>query len=139
MVTDTTNHTIYRMSMTTGSYIKIPLIGNDNPIAIDYDSLNRVVYWTDVGSKQIRKANLDNRQVSTLRQLGSSEYNLDNRQVSTLRQLGSSEYNLDNRQVSTLRQLGSSEYNLDNRQVSTLRQLGSSEYNLDNKSLLSYN
>lgn len=62
------------MDLTTGGYITIPLIGTDNPIAIDYDPLNRIVYWTDVGSKQIRKANIDNRQVSTLLQLGSSEY-----------------------------------------------------------------
>lgn len=59
------------MDLTTGSYISIPISGNQNPIAIDYDAVNRVVYWTDVGSKQIRKANLDNRQISTVIQLGS--------------------------------------------------------------------
>ncbi|XP_071157151.1 scavenger receptor cysteine-rich domain-containing protein DMBT1-like [Mytilus edulis] len=72
MITDSKNKSIYRMDLTTGGYITIPLIGTDNPIAIDYDPLNRIVYWTDVGSKQIRKANIDNRQVSTLLQLGSS-------------------------------------------------------------------
>jgi sugar lactone lactonase YvrE len=73
LVTDSRKQLIYRIDLTTGSYITIPLIGTDNPVAIDYDPLKRVVYWTDVGSKQIRSANLDNRKVTTVLQLGSSK------------------------------------------------------------------
>ena len=45
--------------MRTGQFHAIPLSGHDNPIAVDYDPIGRKVYWTDVASKIIKRANLN--------------------------------------------------------------------------------
>lgn len=74
LITDTTNKVIYRMQRRTGSYVVIPLQHHDNPIAIDYDPQTTTIYWTDVGSKQIRSATLDGNSETTIRQLGPSMY-----------------------------------------------------------------
>ncbi|KAJ8300514.1 hypothetical protein KUTeg_022033 [Tegillarca granosa] len=70
LITDTTNKVIYRMQRSSGSYVVIPLQHHDNPIAIDYDPQTTTIYWTDVGSKQIRSATLDGNSEMTIRQLG---------------------------------------------------------------------
>ncbi|KAK3087601.1 hypothetical protein FSP39_008130 [Pinctada imbricata] len=72
LITDTVNKTIYRMDLSSGgSYVDIPLHNHDNPIAIDYDPIQDYIYWTDVGSHQIRKAKLDGTGDSTVRQLSN--------------------------------------------------------------------
>ena len=48
-----------QMNMMTGEFHAIPLSGHDNPIAVDYDPLNKKVYWTDVATKVIKRANLN--------------------------------------------------------------------------------
>ncbi|XP_052220549.1 deleted in malignant brain tumors 1 protein-like isoform X2 [Dreissena polymorpha] len=72
LFTDTTQRSIYRMDMTTKSYIAIPLPSQENPIAIDYDYIGERLYWTDVSKKMIRTATLDGLSSKTIRVLPSN-------------------------------------------------------------------
>ena len=76
LFTDTTAKAIYRMDLTTRSYVKIPLPSHNNPIAIDYDYIGERIYWTDVGRKMIRSATLDGLSSRTIRMLPNSEYTI---------------------------------------------------------------
>ncbi|XP_060073519.1 deleted in malignant brain tumors 1 protein-like [Ylistrum balloti] len=69
LVTDTTDRQVYRMDINTQSYVTIPLSNHDNPIAIDYNPTTYRILWTDVGSKQIRRASLNGFSEQTIRQL----------------------------------------------------------------------
>jgi len=73
LFTDTTSHAIYRMDLSTRSYVKIPLPSLDTPIAIDYDYIGQQIYWTDVGQKMIYTATLDGLSYRAIRVLPSSE------------------------------------------------------------------
>ena len=52
LVTDLDNGTIYagRMSQGLSDLSPLPLRGLELPVAIDYDPVEQVVYWSDVGS-----------------------------------------------------------------------------------------
>ena len=73
LMTDTKNRSIYRMDLTTYSYETVPLHNHDNPISIDFDSLNNQIYWTDVGSNQIRTSSITGSNEKVVRQLGASK------------------------------------------------------------------
>ena len=74
LFTDTRLSGIFRMDLTSNSYVQIPLSRNDNPISIDYDPVDGRIYWTDVGLKQIRSATIDGNSEKTVRILGSGKY-----------------------------------------------------------------
>lgn len=63
------------MDLNTYNYEVLPLSGHVNPISIDLDSLNQQIYWTDVGSKQIRTASFTGNNQRVIRQLGISTFN----------------------------------------------------------------
>ncbi|XP_062572436.1 deleted in malignant brain tumors 1 protein-like [Saccostrea cucullata] len=71
LMTDTKNRSIYRMDLNSYSYETLPLHNHDNPISIDFDSLNQQIYWTDVGSNQIRSAGITGSNEKVVRQLGN--------------------------------------------------------------------
>ena len=73
LFTDTRQKGIFRMDMTSNSYVRIPLTLNDNPISIDYDPVDGRIYWTDVGLKQIRSATIDGNSEKTVRLLGTGK------------------------------------------------------------------
>lgn len=73
LFTDSITQTLYRMDLNTYSYINIPVGGNGNPVAVDYDFLNNRVYWTDVRSAEIWSSNLDGTNPMTVRKLASGE------------------------------------------------------------------
>ena len=73
LMTDTKNRSIYRMDLNTYSYETVPLHNHDNPISIDFDSLNQQIYWTDVGSNQIRTSSITGSNEKVVRQLGASK------------------------------------------------------------------
>ncbi|XP_053380060.1 deleted in malignant brain tumors 1 protein-like [Mercenaria mercenaria] len=66
LFTDSSQKQIYRMDLTTQSYVTIPLSGHDKPIAIDYDYIDGRIYWTDVGIKQIRSASINGNSEKTV-------------------------------------------------------------------------
>ena len=72
--TDTKNHSIYRMDLTTKSYVQIPITRADNPISIDYDPIGGNIYWTDVGLKEIRTASINGENERTIRMLGNGKF-----------------------------------------------------------------
>lgn len=72
LMTDTRNKSIYRMDLNSYSYEVVPLHNHDNPISIDFDSQNEDIYWTDVGSNQIRSASITGSNEKVVRQLGNS-------------------------------------------------------------------
>ncbi|XP_025112202.1 deleted in malignant brain tumors 1 protein-like isoform X2 [Pomacea canaliculata] len=74
LFTDSTSQTLYRMDLNTYSYINIPVGGNGNPVAIDYDFLNNRVYWTDIASAEIWSSNLDGTNLMTVRKLASGSH-----------------------------------------------------------------
>ena len=74
-MTDTNDRRIYKMDLNTYNYEVLPLSGHVNPISIDLDSLNQQIYWTDVGSKQIRTASFTGNNERVVRQLGRSMFN----------------------------------------------------------------
>lgn len=59
LFTDSVQKQIYRMDMSTKSYVAVPVSRNDIPIAIDYDYVDGRIYWTDVGLKQIRSVSIN--------------------------------------------------------------------------------
>lgn len=59
------------MDLNTYSYETVPLHNHDNPISIDFDSLNQQIYWTDVGSNQIRTSSITGSNEKVVRQLGA--------------------------------------------------------------------
>ena len=61
------------MDLNTYSYETVPLHNHDNPISIDFDSLNQQIYWTDVGSNQIRTSSITGSNEKVVRQLGASK------------------------------------------------------------------
>ncbi|XP_041369837.1 deleted in malignant brain tumors 1 protein-like [Gigantopelta aegis] len=71
LFTDTRKKQIYRMDVSTFSYVQVPLTNHDNPIAIDYDPVDARIYWTDVGLRRIRSASLSGTDEKTVRQLSS--------------------------------------------------------------------
>lgn len=73
LMTDTKNRSIYRMDLNSYSYEVVPLHNHDNPISIDFDSQNQDIYWTDVGSNQIRSASITGSNEKVVRQLGNSK------------------------------------------------------------------
>lgn len=73
LMTDTRNKSIYRMDLNSYSYEVVPLHNHDNPISIDFDSQNEDIYWTDVGSNQIRSASITGSNEKVVRQLGNSK------------------------------------------------------------------
>ncbi|XP_025113550.1 uncharacterized protein LOC112575757 [Pomacea canaliculata] len=72
LFTDTNTHTLYRMDLNSYSYINIPVGGNGNPVAVDYDFLTNRVYWTDVATDEIRSSNLDGTNPMAVRKLASA-------------------------------------------------------------------
>ncbi|XP_056011221.1 deleted in malignant brain tumors 1 protein-like [Ostrea edulis] len=86
LLTDSKNKTLYRMDLNSYSYEIIPLHNHDNPISVDLDSQNQQIYWTDVGSNQIRTAEITGSKEKVVRQLGSSA-TPDGISVDTLSQL----------------------------------------------------
>lgn len=73
LMTDTRNKSIYRMDLNSYSYEVVPLHNHDNPISIDFDNQNEDIYWTDVGSNQIRSASITGSNEKVVRQLGNSK------------------------------------------------------------------
>ncbi|XP_052078042.1 low-density lipoprotein receptor-related protein 4-like [Mytilus californianus] len=60
---------IYRMDMETGSYSAIPNQNIFNPVAIDFDTKTRKVFYSDVKLSQLRSTNLDGTGMKVLKQL----------------------------------------------------------------------
>jgi len=50
---------LYAMDLDSQMYVTVPLSNNHKPIYIDYDPHKNKIYWTDVGSKQIRITGMD--------------------------------------------------------------------------------
>ncbi|XP_076436243.1 scavenger receptor cysteine-rich type 1 protein M160-like [Babylonia areolata] len=69
LFTDTDHRGVYRMDLTSTSYVTIPLLGHANPIAIDYDPEDTRIYWTDVAAREIRSSGLDGTNNETVRRL----------------------------------------------------------------------
>lgn len=61
------------MDLNSYSYEVVPLHNHDNPISIDFDNQNEDIYWTDVGSNQIRSASITGSNEKVVRQLGNSK------------------------------------------------------------------
>ncbi|XP_060590612.1 deleted in malignant brain tumors 1 protein-like isoform X2 [Ruditapes philippinarum] len=59
LFTDSYQKMIYRMDLKSESYVNVPLSGHDKPIAIAYDYVDGRIYWTDVGTKQIRSGSIN--------------------------------------------------------------------------------
>jgi streptogramin lyase len=59
LFTDSYQKMIYRMDLKSQSYVNVPLSGHDKPIAIAYDYVDGRIYWTDVGTKQIRSGSIN--------------------------------------------------------------------------------
>lgn len=60
------------MDLNSKSYVTVPVSNHNNPIAIDYDNIDGRIYWTDVGSKQIRSASINGNSEKTVRILANS-------------------------------------------------------------------
>ena len=58
LFTDSYQKQIYQMNLDDGSFHGIPLSGHENPISIDYDPLDEMLYWTDVSTRKIRRAHI---------------------------------------------------------------------------------
>ena len=72
--TDTDNRLIFRMDLTTHSFVVVPLWRSGNPIAIDYDPVDGRIYWTDVAFKEIHSASIDGQDQRVVKYLGSSKF-----------------------------------------------------------------
>lgn len=72
LFTDTTTKAIYRVDLTTRSYVRIPIASHTNPVAIDYDYMRKRIYWTDVGQQMILAATLDGLSSRAIRILPNS-------------------------------------------------------------------
>lgn len=59
LFTDSYQKRIYRMDLNSQSYVTVPLTGHDKPIAIAYDYVDGRIYWTDVGTNQIRSGSIN--------------------------------------------------------------------------------
>lgn len=71
LVADSYIQEIYRMDLETGSYSAIPQSAVRTPIAIDYDPLAHIVYYTDVVLHMIKSTKLDGTNEKILRRLNS--------------------------------------------------------------------
>ena len=61
------------MALASGDFHAVPLASHANPIAVDYDPVQRKVYWTDVAEKVIKCALLNGSEETVVRQLGPSK------------------------------------------------------------------
>ncbi|XP_071798807.1 uncharacterized protein [Asterias amurensis] len=70
LVSDLENGTIYKGSILQGlaDLTPLPLVGLIRPVAVDFDPVEQMVYWTDVGkpSPKISRAHLDGSDQRTL-------------------------------------------------------------------------
>ena len=75
--TDSTSKVIFRMDLTTHSFVLIPLYRSGNPIAIDYDPVDGRIYWTDVVVNEIHSITIDgqDQRVENISEAVSSEFN----------------------------------------------------------------
>ncbi|KAL3836576.1 hypothetical protein ACJMK2_021998 [Sinanodonta woodiana] len=71
LITELRNRIIYRMDMNTYSFATIPVRNIMNPVAIDYDPTEGLIYWTDVGLRQIFSASIYGHSQKTLLSLNS--------------------------------------------------------------------
>lgn len=73
LFTDTYQKQIYQMSIMTGDFNAVPLSGHDNPIGVNYDPMERKIYWTDVSARVIKRSNINGSEEETVRHLNISE------------------------------------------------------------------
>ena len=65
--------TIFRVDTETNSSIPVPMSSDlYNPIAVDYDPVEKIIYWTEVGVvNRVRSASLNGSDVQTVRDTGA--------------------------------------------------------------------
>ena len=51
---------LFQMALNGTAVIDIPIRKPQNPVAVDYDPKERVVYWSDIETRSIRRISLDN-------------------------------------------------------------------------------
>ena len=71
---DSSHQAIQQMDLETSTFMKTPVNGLGNPIAVDVDPKNGHVYWADRKTKRIRRVDVDGRNDITIRQLGGRKY-----------------------------------------------------------------
>ncbi|XP_053386020.1 uncharacterized protein LOC123539293 [Mercenaria mercenaria] len=72
LFTDTQNRGLYGVSSKTGIPYSVAVKRILNPIAIHYNELNELIYWSDVSLKEIRSTSLSGHDDVTLRVLDNS-------------------------------------------------------------------
>ena len=65
---------MFQMSLLTGEFHAVPLSGHDNPIALDFDPVDRKLYWTDVAAKVIKRSDVNGSEEEIVRLLDDGKY-----------------------------------------------------------------
>ena len=73
LFTDTLKDRIFRMDLASGNYVVVPLHQSGSPVAIDYDPIDRRIYWTDAALKKIFSISIDADSQNMVKSLGSGE------------------------------------------------------------------
>ena len=66
---DTNNGEIYRGDIETGSYSAIPNQNVFNPVALDFDVIQKKIYYSDVRLHQLRRTDIDGNGMVIIKQL----------------------------------------------------------------------
>ncbi|GAB1603458.1 low-density lipoprotein receptor-related protein 4-like isoform X1 [Argonauta hians] len=69
LVTDSYRKQIFQISMLTGKVQALDVRDHFRPLAIDYDPIRQVIYWTDVAHKSIKKAEINGAHETLVKQL----------------------------------------------------------------------
>uniref|UniRef100_A0A0L8HW29 EGF-like domain-containing protein n=1 Tax=Octopus bimaculoides TaxID=37653 RepID=A0A0L8HW29_OCTBM len=59
LVTDSYRKQIFQISMITGKVQALDVRDHFRPLAVDYDPVRQIIYWTDVAHKSIKKAEIN--------------------------------------------------------------------------------
>ncbi len=74
LVTDSSHDDVFMYSIKTSEVSLIPIEIHSSPIAIAYNHLEQKIYWTDVATKQLRRASLDGTGQEVLLSLSASTF-----------------------------------------------------------------
>ncbi|XP_036362725.1 low-density lipoprotein receptor-related protein 4 isoform X3 [Octopus sinensis] len=69
LVTDSYRKQIFQISMITGKVQALDVRDHFRPLAVDYDPVRRIIYWTDVAHKSIKKAEINGVHETLVKQL----------------------------------------------------------------------
>ena len=76
-VTDLDKGAIFMATATNLTFTQLPLAGLQTPVAVDYDPVDGIVYWTDSSTRTISSARIDGtNQTTVIAGLGSKLVNI---------------------------------------------------------------